>query len=87
MTEPDFLDVPPDGEALTDYDRTHIKLYIRLLDAAAAGADWERVATVLFGFDPVWEPERARRVHDAHLARATWMTRSGYRHLLRLGRH
>ncbi|HHX91732.1 MAG TPA: DUF2285 domain-containing protein, partial [Paracoccus sp.] len=37
---------------------------------------------VLFGIDPVQEPERARQVHDSHLARARWMTQSGYRQLL-----
>ena len=28
-----FLDEPPDSETLTTYDREHIKLYMRLLDA------------------------------------------------------
>ena len=37
---------------------------------------------VLFGIDPVREPDRARRVYDSHLARARWMTQSGYRQLL-----
>ena len=87
VTASDFIDVPPDGDALTDYDRTHVKLYIRLLDAKAAGAHWEQIAMVLFGLDSNREPERARRVHDAHLARATWMTHTGYRHLLRRGAH
>lgn len=82
MPQPDFADAPPGGDTLTDYDRTHIKLYVRLLDAEAAGASWERVATVLFALDPLREPERARRVHDAHLTRAHWMTHTGYRHLL-----
>lgn len=82
MSKPDLLDIPPGRDALTDYDRAHIKLYIRLLDAEAAGASWQHAATVLFGLDPVREPERARRIHDAHLARAHWMTHTGYRHLL-----
>lgn len=82
MPRPNFLDAPPDGDVLTDYDRMHIKLYIRLLDAEVAGANWERVAAVLFELDFLCEPERARRVYDAHLARAHWMTHTGYRHLL-----
>ncbi|TIQ86908.1 MAG: DUF2285 domain-containing protein, partial [Mesorhizobium sp.] len=41
---------------------------------------------VIFDIDPDVEPERARRVHDSHLARARWMTQHGYRHLLRDGR-
>ena len=28
------------------------------------------------------DPERAKRIHDSHLARARWMTENGYRHLL-----
>lgn len=82
MPQPDFLDAPPDGDALTDYDRAHVKLYIRLLDAEAASANWERAAMVLFDLDPLREPERTRRVYDAHLTRAHWMTHTGYRHLL-----
>jgi len=81
MIEP-FDDAAPDVEELTAYDRTHIKLYMRLLDAAADGADWTEAVEVLFGLDPRVEPERARRVHDSHLARAKWMTQTGYRHLL-----
>lgn len=78
-----FEDMAPDSADLTDYDRAHIKLYMRLLDAAADGADWREAVEVLFGIDPIREPERARKVHDSHLARARWMTHTGYRHLLR----
>jgi hypothetical protein len=31
----------------------------------------------------VREPERARRAWDSHLARAKWMTKHGYKDLLR----
>jgi hypothetical protein len=37
---------------------------------------------VLFGLDPEREPDRAKIVHDSHLARAHWMSETGYRHLL-----
>lgn len=82
MIEP-FDDAAPTGDDLTDYDRSHVKLYMRLFDADADGADWREVVKILFGIDPVKEPQRAKRVHDSHLARARWMTRTGYRHLLR----
>jgi hypothetical protein len=82
MIEP-FDDTAPVGDELTDYDRSHVKLYMRLFDADADGADWREVTKVLFGIDPTKEPERARQVHDSHLARARWMTRTGYRQLLR----
>ncbi|WP_027164751.1 DUF2285 domain-containing protein [Mesorhizobium sp. WSM3224] len=78
-----FDHIAPTGDELTDYDRNHIKLYMRLFDADADGADWREVVKVLFGIDPAKEPQRARHVHDTHLARARWMTRTGYRHLLR----
>lgn len=83
MTTIDFLDEAPTSLALTEYDRQHIKLYARLLDAEADGADWEEAVQVLFGICPIAEPERARRVHDSHLARAHWMTEHGYRQLRR----
>lgn len=87
MTNEEFLDEPPDSAALTDYDRAHAKFYLRLLDAAAEGADWREVVLVLFKIDPEVDPERARRVHDTHLARARWMTEHGYRQLLRSTSH
>lgn len=83
MASSDFLDVPPDSAELTDYDRSHMKVYMRVLDAEADGADWREVVTVIFGLDPISDPERAQRVHDSHLARARWMTEHGYKLLLR----
>lgn len=82
-----FLDEPPQCRSMTDYDRAHIKLYMRLLDADADGADWEEAVEILFGIDPDREPERAWRVHRSHLARARWMTEHGYRDLLRQSLH
>ena len=87
MTQADFLDEPPESAVLTDYDRAHMKLYLRLLDAASYGADWREAVSVLFGLDPEREPERARHIHDSHLARARWMTTHGYRLLVREGLH
>ncbi|WP_035103139.1 DUF2285 domain-containing protein [Devosia sp. LC5] len=81
MIEP-FEDIAPAGETLTDYDRSHIRLYARLLDATADGANWREIVEVLFGIDPRLEPDRARQVHASHLTRARWMTETGYRHLL-----
>lgn len=78
-----YLDEPPSGETLTSYDRAHMKLYMRLLDAERDGADWREVVHVLFGIDLKRNPERCRSIHDAHLARAHWMTERGYRELLR----
>ena len=68
---------------LTDYDRAHLATYLRLLDAASEGAPWEEVARIVLELDPALEPDRARRAHETHLARARWLTEHGYRDLLR----
>lgn len=80
---PEFLDAPPEGEALTVYDREHMALYLRLLDAARDGAAWQDAVQILFGLDPELEPERCRQIHDSHLMRARWMAEHGYRELVR----
>ena len=83
--EPPISDTAPSAGALTSYDEQHLVTYLRLLDADAEGADWHEVALIVLHIDPAREPERARRAWDSHLARARWMTESGYRHLLRGG--
>ncbi len=80
-------DQAPHGPDLTDYDRQHFALYVRLLDAAKEGAEWTEVVHVLFGLDPNRDRERARRVYDSHLARARWMTEHGFQDLLNSGKH
>ncbi|MBX3482869.1 DUF2285 domain-containing protein [Phenylobacterium sp.] len=82
MTKADFLDQPPGGAALTAYDHAHLKLYVRLLDADAAGADWREVVKVLFDLDAAHDEARAQQIYSAHLDRAKWMTRSGFCELL-----
>lgn len=85
MTQQAFQDEPPRSSVLTPYDRAHMTLYMRLLDAARDGADWRDAVRTLFGLDVGQDPKRARLVHDAHLARARWMTETGYRQLVREG--
>lgn len=77
-----IADTPPSAEHVTEYDRRQFKTYARLLDAAAEHADWREVAEHVLGLDVTSNPEHARRVHDAHLERARWMTTNGYRDLL-----
>jgi hypothetical protein len=81
-TEPPVVDTAPSDSQLTDYDRAQ-RTYLRLLDAAAEGAAWEEVARMVLGIDPLAEPDRARRVHDTHLARALWLCQHGYREFLK----
>ncbi len=87
MTKDDFLDQPPSGAALTAYDHSHLKLYVRLLDAESEGADWREVVAVLFNLDAGADPERALHVYTSHLDRAKWMTKSGFCELLQCRLH
>lgn len=82
MTTPQFEDRAPADDHITAYDECHFVTYLRILDAENEGADWREVASVVFGIDAATQPDRARQVHDSHLARARWMTARGYRHLL-----
>lgn len=82
VTKADFLDQPPAGAAVTAYDQAHLKLYARLLDADAEGADWREVVEVLFGLDAEADAVRALHVYKSHLDRAKWMTKSGFCELL-----
>ena len=77
-----LFDRPPAGAGVTEYDLAHAKQYLRLLDAAAEGADWREAATLVLGLDCVGSPDHARDVHHAHLERARWITREGYKDLL-----
>ena len=80
--DPTVSDMAPSEPVLTGYDEEHLITYLRLLDADAEGADWREVAKVVLHIDPDRDQERARRAWESHLARAKWMTESGYRHLL-----
>jgi hypothetical protein len=82
MSQAAFEDRPPLTERVNAYDEQHLAIYIRLLDADAEGADWREVVLIIFGLDPAKEHDRAKVVHDSHLARARWMTEIGYHHLL-----
>jgi len=83
--DPPVSDTAPSSGVVTGYDEQHLVTYLRLLDAEAEGADWHEVARIVLHIDPAQEPERAHRAWTSHLARARWMTESGYRHLLRGG--
>ena len=73
MTAAELRDRAPQGDPLTDYDRAHATLYLRLLDAETAGADWREVASIVLGVDPGAEPDRAQTMYASHLARAHWL--------------
>ena len=83
--DPDVADLAPSDPVLTAYDQEHAVTYMRLLDADAEGADWHEVARIVLHIDPERELDRARQAFASHLARARWVARHGYRHLLRHG--
>ena len=68
----------PWSEGLTHYDREHLTLYARLLDASAEGANPPEMARVIFGLDLSQEQDRAIQIAESHLARAVWMLEHGY---------
>ena len=76
-------DAAPTAPILTGYDKQHLVTYLRLLDAAADGADWKEVARTALHINFAREPDRARRAWETHLAHARSITEYGYRDLLR----
>ena len=82
MVKMGFDECAPDSQQLTSYDEGHLADYLRLLDANADGTDWREAAGLIFGIDAAVEPDRAKTMHDTHLARARWITEVGYAHLL-----
>jgi hypothetical protein len=67
----------PKGDSISDYDRAHLAIYLRMLDAEKAGAAWRKVALIVLGVDPDAEPVRALRIHSAHLERARFSSANG----------
>jgi hypothetical protein len=82
MSNHELRATPIRDARITDYDRAHRLAYLRLLDAAAAHADWREAAAVVLGLDVQADPQAAQRIHEVHLERARWMAVSGYRELL-----
>lgn len=80
--DPDVGDEAPTGPDITAYDEHHYVTYLRLLDASRAGADWQEVARIVLHRDPVAEEARSHRCWESHLARAQWLSGSGYRRIL-----
>lgn len=80
--DPACANCAPAAGTLTPYDEEHLITYLRLLDAKRDNADWREIAKLVLHIDPETEPERARQSFESHMARAQWMTKQGYRHLL-----
>jgi hypothetical protein len=83
ICNPPIADEAPKSAALTTYDREHVSVYVRLLDAEADGADWMEASVTILHIDPIREPMRAYRAWETHLSRAKWMAENGYQQLVR----
>jgi hypothetical protein len=81
-SDDEILTEVPWSAGLTDYDQQHFVVYLRLLDASAAGASDAEMSRLVLGIDPIKEAARAKAALESHLRRARWMTEQGYRHLL-----
>lgn len=77
------VQTPPNCNSITGYDREHFAIYLRLLDAIATNVDWRVCAQQILGLDVDADASAARALFDANLARAIWMTKSGYKDLLK----
>ena len=82
VLDPEIADAAPWSQTLTGYDLDHLVVYLRLLDAESEGADWREAARLVLHRDVEADEAAARRCWDTHLARAQWMTTTGYRDLL-----
>lgn len=68
----------PRASVLTDYDRTHILTYARLLDAERDDYDWTDVAMEVLDLDVAADPGGAKSCWQSHLDRAHWFVNGGF---------
>ena len=71
----------PSGDVVTDYDRAHLQLYIRLLDARSAGASSDDMCRFILEVDPTSDPVGTHKLLKSHLERADWMSSVGFRQI------
>lgn len=76
---------PEDLPVLTHRDRTYMQLYVRLLDADAAGVAWQLIARDILELNPTGDEAAVKEVLTRFLARARWMTKVGYQLLPKPG--
>ncbi|TAL02588.1 MAG: DUF2285 domain-containing protein [Rhodospirillaceae bacterium] len=81
--DPVIADEVPWAPTLTAYDEAHLIVYLRLIDARAAGATDDDIARIVLKIDPAQEPERAKVVLETHMSRVRWLTEHGYKELLK----
>ncbi len=77
------IEPPTDSPTLTEFDRLYATIYLRLLDADAAGVDWKTASSQILNLNPADDCDHAKFVFDRFIARAKWMTEVGYEALLK----
>lgn len=77
------IEPPTDSPTLTEFDRLYATIYLRLLDADAAGVDWKTASSQILNLNPADDCDHAKSVFDRFLVRARWMTEVGYEALLK----
>lgn len=68
----------PVDNVLTDYDRSQILTYARLLDAERDGFDWIETAAEILLLDVASDPAAAKCCWQSHLDRAHWFVDGGF---------
>lgn len=81
--DPDVDDAAPTSDEITAYDEQHFVTYLRLLDANAEKADWKEIARIVLHRDPDINESQTYSCWQSHLERAQWLSRTGYRRILR----
>ncbi|TIM23804.1 MAG: DUF2285 domain-containing protein [Mesorhizobium sp.] len=79
--KPDIADEVPWSDSITNYDRQHHTIYLRILDACADNVSVEEIADLILGINPILEPVRARKAVCSHIDRANWMVTEGCKQL------
>jgi hypothetical protein len=75
-----FWPLCPSAENVTEHDCRNVKIYIRLLEADAAGTSEGAMAREIFGRS--MKARIARIAVRAHLRRAQWLVERGFFPLL-----
>lgn len=72
-----FQSRAPDCDTLTDYDRSHLMTYARMLDVDGGDGRWRDASLAILGVDPSIDEAEARACWDSHLRRAQWIVGAG----------
>ena len=78
ISQAGVIERAPQESTLTNYDRTHLLTYSRLLDAERDGYGWAEAAAEILDLDIVADRTRAEACWRSHLDRAHWLANGGF---------